>query len=68
MNPHYTYSPGTDGCDATFDVYCDDTHLVSVHYWEKKQWAEALASLIAHALNSYDPQAEQGQAVVRIDA
>ena len=64
MKPHYTYSPGTDGVDNTFDIYCDDRHLISVHYWDAKQWAEAVALHITKALNRYDPKGQKGQVVL----
>ena len=51
----YHYQPGSDGCDETFDIMDGDDFLVSVHYWEEREWAEARAKLITDALNAYKP-------------
>ena len=64
MKPHYTYSPGKDGVDSTFDIYCDDRHVISVHYWDEKNWAEAVALHITKALHRYDPTGRKGQKVL----
>jgi hypothetical protein len=54
----YTYQPGTDGCDSTFDVITPEGEfMVSIHYWEMKADAEARAKLIVDALNAYKPTA-----------
>ncbi len=45
--------PGTDGCDATFDVVCAETRAViaSVHYWEAELRSRRRAEAIARLLN-----------------
>lgn len=50
----FTYQRGTDGCDETWDIcYPDGSHLVSIHFWEARERAEAEAQLITNALNRY---------------
>ena len=29
--------------DSTFDIYCDDRHVISVHYWDEKARSEAIS-------------------------
>ena len=48
----YTYSRGTDGCDETFDPH--GVLLVSIHFWEQAERAEADAKLIVHRLNCHN--------------
>jgi hypothetical protein len=50
----YYYKPGTDGCDETFDVYTpDDQYVVSVRFWEAREWAENEARKIVRLLNKH---------------
>jgi hypothetical protein len=61
----YTYSPGTDGTDHTFDIYCNDLYIVSVHYWEHRKRAETLALLLINSLNGYDSEGTKGNIILR---
>jgi hypothetical protein len=50
----YYYTRGTDGCDETFDVWTPDGHyVVSVRFWEKREWAEQEAKKIVRLLNKH---------------
>ncbi len=51
----YTYNRGTDGCDETFDIYHPTgKHMVSVHFWDAEELAEATAKLVVHRLNCHE--------------
>jgi hypothetical protein len=50
----YAYRPGSDGVDATFDVYCTktDNTIISSRYWDEEKQAETVACAVTGALNS----------------
>ncbi|QDV61979.1 hypothetical protein [Crateriforma conspicua] len=50
----FVYERGVDGTDKTFDVYCQtsDTHLLSVPFWEAKDWAEKLTATVVRFMNA----------------
>ncbi|OWK35436.1 hypothetical protein [Fimbriiglobus ruber] len=51
----FTYSRGTDGVDETFDIYDPSgKHLVSVHFWDEEERAEATAKMIVHRMNLHE--------------
>ena len=50
----YSIQPGTNGVDATFDIYCQTTgeHIISTDYWYEEERAQRDAAVIAIALET----------------
>lgn len=53
----YSFQPGTDGVDNTFDIYCyaSGKTIVSVSYWEDEEAAMGVAAVVTSALNHSRP-------------
>ena len=56
----FAYQDGSDGVDATFDVYCRKTgkHIVSTFYWDDRLPCELEARVITELLNGLLGEAE----------
>lgn len=50
----FAYQDGSDGVDATFDIFCRTTgdHIASPHYWDDRLPCELEARVITELLNS----------------
>jgi hypothetical protein len=48
----YSFEPGTDGVDNTFDIYCRTSgeRIISACYWEARDAATLNATVLTHAL------------------
>jgi hypothetical protein len=56
----YTYFPGNEGCDETFDVYGPGGEfLLSVPFWDRASEAEAAAKSVVEALNKFHAAVRQ---------
>ncbi len=56
----FAYQDGSDGVDATFDVFCRTTgdHVASTFYWEARLESEIEAYVITAVLNTLVPNDE----------
>ena len=57
----YSFHPGTDGVDNTFDIYCLTTgsHIIAATYWYEVEQAELVAAVVTLALEmSRQPDAQ----------
>lgn len=56
----FAYQDGSDGVDATFDIFCRTTgdHVASAFYWDARLESELEANVITGLLNTLVPNEE----------